>query len=233
MFDIATIWNTLRKGFGKKDTITSIVLIALYFFTRLINLDKFPIFSDEGIYIHWAKVAKVDAAWRFISLTDGKQPLQTCLLNSRTLPSQSLWASDHMSGCGKALRSTPKATPTASGKATTIVFRSASAGVILSVWKRATLCQNAAQALGWSFSTGQAAAESGLNGATTLSRPLSARAIGMGQSFASVDGGIDSFGYNPAGLAALKRPALFFSLYILYRPGPTGSHLRRGYGPSV
>lgn len=54
-----------------------IVIIGLFFLTRLINLDKFPIFSDEGIYIRWAKVAWQDAQWRFISLTDGKQPLQT------------------------------------------------------------------------------------------------------------------------------------------------------------
>lgn len=53
------------------------LIIGMFFLTRLVNLDQFPIFSDEGIYIRWAKVAKSDAAWRFISLTDGKQPLQT------------------------------------------------------------------------------------------------------------------------------------------------------------
>ena len=52
-------------------------LVILYFLTRLINLEQLPIFNDEGIYIHWAKVAWHDASWRFISLTDGKQPLQT------------------------------------------------------------------------------------------------------------------------------------------------------------
>lgn len=34
-----------------------------------------PIFTDEAIYLRWAQIAKNDAAWRFISLTDGKQPL--------------------------------------------------------------------------------------------------------------------------------------------------------------
>jgi len=42
-----------------------------------VNLEQLPIFNDEGIYIHWAKIAWHDASWRFISLTDGKQPLQT------------------------------------------------------------------------------------------------------------------------------------------------------------
>jgi 4-amino-4-deoxy-L-arabinose transferase-like glycosyltransferase len=51
--------------------------ILFYLATRLIRLDQFPIFTDEGIYIRWAKIAWHDASWRFISLTDGKQPLQT------------------------------------------------------------------------------------------------------------------------------------------------------------
>ncbi|KXK10841.1 MAG: hypothetical protein UZ22_OP11002000602 [Microgenomates bacterium OLB23] len=53
------------------------VVFVLFALTRLIKLDGFPIFSDEGIYIRWAKVAWKDATWRFISLTDGRQPLQT------------------------------------------------------------------------------------------------------------------------------------------------------------
>ncbi|KXK09120.1 MAG: hypothetical protein UZ21_OP11001000173 [Microgenomates bacterium OLB22] len=52
-------------------------LILAYWLTRLFRLDHFPIFSDEGIYIHWAKTAWHDATWRFISLTDGRQPFQT------------------------------------------------------------------------------------------------------------------------------------------------------------
>src|SRR3989344_4258801 len=77
MFDIFAIIVWLKKNFNKKDLLLITILICIYFFTRLIYLDKFPIFSDEGIYIHWAKVAWHDASWRFISLTDGKQPLQT------------------------------------------------------------------------------------------------------------------------------------------------------------
>ncbi|MBI3619808.1 glycosyltransferase family 39 protein, partial [Candidatus Roizmanbacteria bacterium] len=52
-------------------------IILTYLVTRLVNLSRFPVFGDEGIYIHWAKTAWHDASWRFVSLTDGKQPLQT------------------------------------------------------------------------------------------------------------------------------------------------------------
>lgn len=34
-----------------------------------------PIFTDEAIYTRWSQIARYDSAWRFISLTDGKQPL--------------------------------------------------------------------------------------------------------------------------------------------------------------
>ncbi|MCL4364299.1 glycosyltransferase family 39 protein [Patescibacteria group bacterium] len=77
MFDIFKIFAYLKKTFSRKDIYLLIFILILFFFTRLVNLDKFPIFSDEAIYIHWAKVAWHDASWRFISLTDGKQPLQT------------------------------------------------------------------------------------------------------------------------------------------------------------
>lgn len=49
-------------------------LIALYIFTRLYNIMSLPIFTDEAIYVRWAQIASNDANWRFISLTDGKQP---------------------------------------------------------------------------------------------------------------------------------------------------------------
>lgn len=49
-------------------------IVALYFFLRIYNILSLPIFTDEAIYIRWAQIAKQDAAWRFISLTDGKQP---------------------------------------------------------------------------------------------------------------------------------------------------------------
>ena len=46
------------------------------------------------------------------------------------------------------------------------------------------------------------------NGAPVLRRPLSARAAGLGEAFAAVDGGADSLGSNPAGAASVKRPEL-------------------------
>lgn len=57
-------------------TIFALFLIILAFFvTRLITLTDIPIFTDEAIYLRWAQIANADANWRFISLTDGKQPL--------------------------------------------------------------------------------------------------------------------------------------------------------------
>ncbi|NTU74062.1 hypothetical protein HGB07_08025, partial [Candidatus Roizmanbacteria bacterium] len=77
MFNIFSILAWFRKTFTRVDILLILAATAIYLLTRLINLDKFPIFCDEGIYIHWAKIAWHDASWRFISLTDGKQPLQT------------------------------------------------------------------------------------------------------------------------------------------------------------
>lgn len=50
-------------------------ILFLYFLTRSINLTALPIFTDEAIYIRWAQIGGQDPNWRFISLTDGKQPL--------------------------------------------------------------------------------------------------------------------------------------------------------------
>lgn len=55
--------------------ITAVCLALFYTISRLVNLTTLPIFTDEAIYIRWAQIAKQDASWRFISLTDGKQPL--------------------------------------------------------------------------------------------------------------------------------------------------------------
>lgn len=53
------------------------VILGLFFLTRLYNLTVLPIFTDEAIYIRWSQIGSRDAAWRFISLVDGKQPLYT------------------------------------------------------------------------------------------------------------------------------------------------------------
>jgi 4-amino-4-deoxy-L-arabinose transferase-like glycosyltransferase len=77
MFSILSIRTWLIKRIAMRDILIIAGLILAYWLTRLFRLDHFPIFSDEGIYIHWAKTAWHDATWRFISLTDGRQPLQT------------------------------------------------------------------------------------------------------------------------------------------------------------
>lgn len=77
MFDIKKIITYFKTNFNRRDLFLILFILFLFFLTRLYQLDQFPIFSDEGIYIRWAKVAWKDASWRFISLTDGRQPLQT------------------------------------------------------------------------------------------------------------------------------------------------------------
>jgi len=77
MLDTSNILTWFKKKFTGRDILYFVLLLCAYLVTRLINLDKLPIFTDEGIYIHWSKIAWQDASWRFISLTDGKQPLHT------------------------------------------------------------------------------------------------------------------------------------------------------------
>ncbi len=76
-FNVFEIITWVKRRVSKRDLLIGGGVFALFLLTRLFRLDSFPIFSDEGIYIHWAKVAWKDASWRFISLTDGRQPLQT------------------------------------------------------------------------------------------------------------------------------------------------------------
>ena len=77
MFDIHKLLDELRKRFTLIDVAFIAGLKIMYLITRIYNIKLLPIFTDEGIYIRWAKVAWHDASWRFISLTDGKQPFQT------------------------------------------------------------------------------------------------------------------------------------------------------------
>ncbi|MDO8497955.1 MAG: glycosyltransferase family 39 protein [bacterium] len=94
MFNIVHILKKTNKLFVFKEKIFLFFIILFYFLTRTIKLDNLPIFSDEAIYIHWAKVAWHDASWRFISLTDGKQPLQTW----GTIPFLKLFPYDLLTG---------------------------------------------------------------------------------------------------------------------------------------
>ena len=59
----------------KIELLAFILLSVFYFFLRLYRLSYLPIFTDEAIYMRWSQIALHDSSWRFISLTDGKQPL--------------------------------------------------------------------------------------------------------------------------------------------------------------
>jgi len=63
--------------FSRRDWLFLLALTALYFVLNLFHLTRLPIFVDEALYLRWAQIAWHDATWRFISLTDGKQPLFT------------------------------------------------------------------------------------------------------------------------------------------------------------
>jgi len=52
-----------------------LILLVVGLITRLINITLLPIFTDESIYIYWAKVVQSTYSQWFISLTDGKPPL--------------------------------------------------------------------------------------------------------------------------------------------------------------
>lgn len=68
-----------KHGWGKVLLLIA-GLTALYFITRLTNLTKLPIFTDEAIYIRWSQIGSRDPNWRYISLVDGKQPLFTWIM---------------------------------------------------------------------------------------------------------------------------------------------------------
>lgn len=59
----------------KREIILFVLISLVYFILRLVFLDRLPLFTDEAIYIRWAQIALHDSSWRFISLTDGKQPM--------------------------------------------------------------------------------------------------------------------------------------------------------------
>ena len=67
----------ILKRIAKNPFIWLFLLGCIYVVSRITNLTALPIFTDEAIYIRWSQIGANDAAWRFISLTDGKQPLFT------------------------------------------------------------------------------------------------------------------------------------------------------------
>ncbi|MEX2007780.1 MAG: glycosyltransferase family 39 protein [Candidatus Levyibacteriota bacterium] len=64
----------LKLGKYKTEITAAILLVSSYLFLRLYNIMSLPLFTDESIYVRWSQIARYDASWRFISLTDGKQP---------------------------------------------------------------------------------------------------------------------------------------------------------------
>ena len=63
----------LKKYFP--EALIALGFAVVYFFLRLVNIMSLPLFTDEAIYTRWSQIARYDASWRFISLTDGKQPM--------------------------------------------------------------------------------------------------------------------------------------------------------------
>lgn len=59
----------------KKEILLALGIVVVYLASRLVLLGNFPIFTDEALYVRWTQIAAQDANWRFISLTDGKQPM--------------------------------------------------------------------------------------------------------------------------------------------------------------
>ncbi len=57
-----------------------IFIIALFFVSRFLYLTLLPIFTDEAVYLHWAKMIEWDSANLWVSLLiDNKKPLQIWL----------------------------------------------------------------------------------------------------------------------------------------------------------
>lgn len=57
------------------------IISILYAIPRLLAIKSFPPFIDELIYVRWAQQGYLDAAKRFVSLGDGKQPLFIWLIS--------------------------------------------------------------------------------------------------------------------------------------------------------
>lgn len=94
MFDIFEIYRTLKAKLNTRDFVICVSLFCLYCFTRLLYIMRLPIFIDEGFYVGWAKLAALGPQYSFISLTDGRQPLQIWLITFvlKFLPQQPLYA---------------------------------------------------------------------------------------------------------------------------------------------
>lgn len=65
---------------NKKLSVLILLILGLAIALRTINLDLWPVFADESIYIRWAQVMKAESTLRFLPLSDGKQPLYMWIL---------------------------------------------------------------------------------------------------------------------------------------------------------
>lgn len=85
--------HIFNLSFTRKEIILAVALCAFFLLSRLTNLTLLPIFTDEAIYLRWAQLMLDDPGLRFISLSDGKQPLQmwTSGVFMEFIPDQ-LWA---------------------------------------------------------------------------------------------------------------------------------------------
>lgn len=61
--------------FTIREILFFLLLIFIYFLSRLINLTSLPVFADEAIYVRWSQVMRAESTLRFLPLSDGKQPL--------------------------------------------------------------------------------------------------------------------------------------------------------------
>ena len=77
MVKVITIYNLFMNKIlkYKSEALLFLAISLSYFLLRLVYLNRLPIFTDEAIYLRWAQIALQDSSWRFISLTDGKQPM--------------------------------------------------------------------------------------------------------------------------------------------------------------
>lgn len=56
------------------------LIIVIFLLTRFQNLTSIPVFCDEAIYIRWSQIMKNIDSMRFVSVSDGKQPLYMWLI---------------------------------------------------------------------------------------------------------------------------------------------------------
>lgn len=59
----------------KAEILLGLGILVCALVLRLLHIMQLPLFTDEAIYVRWSEIAKQDASWRFISLTDGRQPM--------------------------------------------------------------------------------------------------------------------------------------------------------------